>query len=132
MKQTILFGYFGWKVSALEAFLCPTRYQVYIAEIRTRGNFRDRLMKKEFEWHRCEINCVLREQYDPYFVQFKTVVYTKDYDEEVSTYGYIWETSTLLRHEKVLQYNRIRRIFCSYLHCLNMQISVNRDIFRAI
>ena len=89
---------------------------VYVAEIQTRGNFRDGLKKDEFDRQRLIINELLKERYGRCFVEFKDVVYPTDYDDDLV---HMDMTERRRRNSGMRKFqNRVRRIFCSYRHRL--------------
>ena len=87
---------------------------VYIGEVQTRGEFRDGLIKREFDSHREVINHLLRERYGRLFVDFKDVVFQTDYDTDLV---HMDMSERLRRNSGMRKYrNRIRRMFYSYRH----------------
>ena len=87
-----------------------TRCQVYVAEIQTRGDFRDGLTKPEFDKQRHEINELLKEKYDQYLVRFDEIVYPDDYDDDLV---HLDASGGRRRSSGMGKFHhRIRRIFC--------------------
>ena len=71
-------------VKLVDQLYCRRRVQmVYVAETQTRGSFRSGMTKEEFDRQRIIINDLLRERYDRWFVEFKDVILTKDYDDDL-------------------------------------------------
>ena len=82
---------------------------VYVAEIQTRGSFRGGLTKEEFDRQRIIINDLLRERYDRWFVEFKDVIFPKDYDDDDLVHMDMKER--LRRNSGMRKFqNRVRRI----------------------
>ena len=89
---------------------------VYGAEIQTRGSFRGGLTKEEFDRQRISINDLLRERYDRWFVEFKDVIFPKDYDDDLV---HMDMKERLRRNSGMRKFqNRVCRILCSYRHRL--------------
>ena len=104
-------------VKLIDQLYCRRCVQmVYVAEIQTRGSFRGGLTKEDFDRQRIIINDLMRERYDRWFVEFKDVIFPKDYDDDLV---HIDMKERLRRNSDMRKFqNRVRRILCSYRHPL--------------